>query len=185
MILPSTRPRRARSGGRWCAVSRDHSTCKSGALKTASSMTTTAPVHEEGFWASLFGSGPEHGHETRYTIAVWRKVPRSLRSRHLNNISPRSRTFSSAIIPSISTNGPRLIGDPDHRNTATDAPVTAGTLLPGRLRAARSSSLRRRWPSASAPSIVAPHASVVLSSKPQSKSKFLCVTRPSRLNVAL
>jgi uncharacterized protein (TIGR02271 family) len=30
---------------------------------TGSSTTTTAPVREEGFWASLFGSGADHAHE--------------------------------------------------------------------------------------------------------------------------
>jgi uncharacterized protein (TIGR02271 family) len=30
---------------------------------TTSSMTTTTPAREEGFWASLFGSEPEHEHE--------------------------------------------------------------------------------------------------------------------------
>jgi hypothetical protein len=35
-----------------------------GGFKTGSSMASTAPVREEGFWASLFGSGPEHGHDT-------------------------------------------------------------------------------------------------------------------------
>jgi uncharacterized protein (TIGR02271 family) len=35
-----------------------------GGLTTGSSMTTAAPAREEGFWASLFGSGPEHQHET-------------------------------------------------------------------------------------------------------------------------
>ncbi len=29
-----------------------------------SAVTTTTSAHEEGFWASLFGSGPEHEHET-------------------------------------------------------------------------------------------------------------------------
>jgi uncharacterized protein (TIGR02271 family) len=31
---------------------------------TGSSMTSAASVREEGFWASLFGSGPAHDHET-------------------------------------------------------------------------------------------------------------------------
>src|ERR1700709_399102 len=29
-----------------------------------STVTTATSAHEEGFWASLFGSGPEHEHET-------------------------------------------------------------------------------------------------------------------------
>jgi uncharacterized protein (TIGR02271 family) len=36
---------------------------KSG-FKTGSSMSSTAPVREEGFWASLFGNGAEHDHDT-------------------------------------------------------------------------------------------------------------------------
>ena len=35
-----------------------------GGFKTGFSSSSTAPVREEGFWASLFGSGPEHGHDT-------------------------------------------------------------------------------------------------------------------------
>jgi uncharacterized protein (TIGR02271 family) len=35
-----------------------------GGFKTGSNMSSTAPVHEEGFWASLFGGSTEHGHET-------------------------------------------------------------------------------------------------------------------------
>ena len=35
---------------------------KGGSATSAS--TTTTSAHEEGFWASLFGSGPEHEHET-------------------------------------------------------------------------------------------------------------------------
>ena len=34
------------------------------AFKTGSSISSPAPAREEGFWASLFGSGPEHGHDT-------------------------------------------------------------------------------------------------------------------------
>src|ERR1700709_1245520 len=35
-----------------------------GGFTTGSSMTTTAPAREEGFWASLFGSGSGYEHET-------------------------------------------------------------------------------------------------------------------------
>jgi uncharacterized protein (TIGR02271 family) len=96
-------------------------------FKTGSSMSSTAPVREEGFWASLFGSGPEHGHDTTIydrsveegATVVTVKAPeqhltqvQDILERH-NPVDMEERATTYGVTQTTATR-------------ATDAPVTTG-----------------------------------------------------------
>jgi uncharacterized protein (TIGR02271 family) len=103
-----------------------------GGFATGSSMTSAAPVREEGFWASLFGSGPAHDHETSIydrsleagSTVVTVKAPEQdltqvmdILERH-NPVDIEERAATYGVSQTTTTR-------------ATDAPVATGTAAAG------------------------------------------------------
>jgi uncharacterized protein (TIGR02271 family) len=110
-----------------------------GGFTTGSSMTTTAPAREEGFWASLFGSGPGYEHETSVydrsleagSTVVTVKAPEQhltqvtdiLERHNPIDIDERAATYSGS-----QTTTTRATGAPPATGTAAASAIDGGTI---------------------------------------------------------
>jgi uncharacterized protein (TIGR02271 family) len=93
-----------------------------------STVTTTTPAHEEGFWASLFGSGPEYEDETsvydRSLEAGSTVVTVRAPAQHLSQVLDILERHNPVDIEERATS---YLGSPTATTGATDTSMATGT----------------------------------------------------------